>query len=208
MQFRWIVWVVALTACTVKSTGLPIGSTFNSATKPATSIVVSPTITLASVPTPAEIVVTQPALRKMKWATYVFDAGVSFQYPADGIVVSSQEDSVEFLETPYLPYNVKVNVYHRPAKDKAVTDPHSWGANEGGYKILWEKPIAIEGADGLEFIWGIPADKKIGGVLYAIYYSKQRELEVRLRTDADIVPDKSNKFGVFEYMVQSVQIAP
>jgi hypothetical protein len=114
------------------------------------------------------------------------------------------EDSVEFFVTSYLPYNVSVDVYHRPA----MTDPHSNVPNEGRYEVLWEKPISVENAEGLEYIWGIPADNQIGGILTAIYYSEQHQIQVVLRTDADAIPTESNKFGVFEYIVQSVRIAP
>ena len=153
---------------------------------------------------PTVIAVTQPALDDIKWATYVFDAGASFEYPYDWIMISSREDSVEFFATAYLPYNVKVDVYHR----QAWANPHSGVPNEGGYEVLWGKPISIENADGLEYIWGIPADNQIGGVLTAIYYSKQHQIQVVLRTDADTIPTESNKFSVFEYIVQSVRIAP
>jgi hypothetical protein len=155
-------------------------------------------------------VVTQPAVEDIEWATYVFEVGVSFEYPHDWIIMASREheESVEFFATAYLPYNVRVDVDHRPVKDKAIADPHSWVPNEGGYEVLWEKPIAIENAQGLEFIWGRPAENQIGGMLIAIYYSEQHELEARLSTDADDIPTESNRFAVFEYMVQSVQIAP
>lgn len=156
--------------------------------------------------TPTLIAVPQPALDDIKWATYVFDAGVSFEYPHDWIIMASREgeDSVEFFVTSYLPYNVSVDVYHRPA----MTDPHAGIPNEGGYEVLWEKPISIENADGLEYISGIPADQHIGGVLFAKYFSEQYKLEIILRTDADAIPTEANKFSVFEYMVQSVRIAP
>jgi hypothetical protein len=151
-------------------------------------------------------VVTQPSIEDIKWATYVFDVGVSFEYPQDWIIMASQEDedSVAFFAISYLPYNLSVDVYHRPA----MTDPHSAVPNEGGYEVLWEKPISIENAHGLEYIWGIPADNHIGGVLIAKYHSEQYELEIILRTDADAIPTESNKFSVFEYIVQSVRIAP
>jgi len=156
--------------------------------------------------TPTVIAITQPALHDIKWATYVFDAGVSFEYPHEWIIMASREDedSVEFFATAYLPYNVSVDIYQRQAWD----NPHSGVPNEGGYEVLWEKPISIENADGLEYIWGIPANNQIGGVLTAIYYSKQHQIQVVLRTDADAVPTESNQFSVFEYMVQSVRIAP
>ena len=119
------------------------------------------------------------------------------------------QGSVEFLVISYLPFNnVRVTVEHRPLEDKEITNPHTWAPNEGSYEVLWEKPITVENAQGLEFIWGIPAENQIGGSLIAIYYSEQHELEVRLSTDADDIPTESNRFAVFEHMVQSVQIAP
>ena len=120
---------------------------------------------------------------------------------------SSSEDSVEFFG---FDYNVRVDVYDRPIKDKALADPHTWVPNEGRYEIRWEKPISIENANGLEFIWGIPnatQTSQVGGLLIAIYYSEQHALEVRLQTDADTIPTGSNRFSIFEHMVQSVRIA-
>jgi len=207
-QFHWIVLIVVLTACSAESTDLPTKPTFNDATEPEISTVVSPIATVAPIPTPTDIVVVQPTLEEIKWATYIFGVGVSFEYPEDWIVRYSQEDSVEFLGFPHLPYNVRVDVYHRPIKDKAIADPHTWVPNEGRYEVLWERPISIENADGLEFIWGIPAENQIGGFLIAIYYSELHELEVRLSTDAASIPTESDKFDVFEYMVESVRIAP
>lgn len=89
-----------------------------------------------------------------------------------------------------------------------MTDPHSWGPNEGGYEVLWEKPISIQDADGLEFIYGIPSDNPVSGWLTAIYYSEKHGLEVRLDSFADTIPTESNKYNIFEHMVKSVRIAP
>jgi len=60
----------------------------------------------------------------------------------------------------------------------------------------------------LEFIWGTPADDQLSAMLIAIYYSEQHELEVRLSTNSERTPSESDSFNVFEYMVQSVRIAP
>ena len=208
----WPLLVITLAACSVRSESAPMtlfpNSPTSSAIVPNPTQATMPTSSMTPTSPPSVIVVTQPVLEDINWATYVFDAGVSFEYPADCIIVSSQEDSVEFFGLPYLPYNVRVNVYARSVEDKAITDPHSWVPNEGNYEVLWEKPIAIENATGLEFIWGVPADHQIGGVLTAIYYSEQHELDVRLATDADSIPTDSDKYDVFEYMVQSVRIAP
>jgi len=173
---------------------------------PSQSKTTTPSFSMTLTLTSTVIVITQPALDNIKWATYVFDAGVSFEYPHDWIIMASREDegSVEFFATAYLPYNVSVDIYQRQAWD----NPHSGVPNEGGYEVLWQKPISIENADGLEYIWGIPANNQIGGVLTAIYYSKQYQIQVVLRTDADAVPTASNQFSVFEHMVQSVRIAP
>jgi len=210
-KFSWlVVAVVILTACNTISADAPATSLPNTPTKPvispSQSNTTTPSFSMTPTLTPTVIAITQPALDDIKWATYVFDAGVSFEYPHEWIIMASREDedSVEFFATAYLPYNVSVDIYQRQAWD----NPHSGVPNEGGYEVLWEKPISIENADGLEYIWGIPANNQIGGVLTAIYYSKQHQIQVVLRTDADAVPTESNQFSVFEYMVQSVRIAP
>lgn len=205
-QLSWLGLVVVLAACDAKSTSVPIPTHPSTPTRLTISAskTITPTVKLTPTSTPNVSVVTQPVLADIEWAIYMFDAGVSFEYPHDWIIMASQEDSVEFLGFPYLPYNVRVNIYHR----EAMTDPHSAVPNEGRYEVLWEKPISIENADGLEFIWGIPAGNQIGGILNAIYYSEQHQIQVVLSTDADIIPTESNKFSVFEYMVQSVRICP
>ena len=163
---------------------------------------------LVDVPTTSENpVATQPALEDIKWATFAFDAGVSFEHPSTWTMISSQDDSVEFSGFASFPY-LRVEVYHRPIEEKTIGDPHSWQPNEGGYEILWEKSISIENAEGLEFIWGTPADNQLGATLNAMYYSEQHELEVRLSTNTDSTSTQSDAFKLFERIVQSVRITP
>jgi len=201
MQFYWIVLVAILTACTTQPGDLAITPSVRVTTEPTTSIdsgILSP---------PATMSVPQPAFEDIKWTTFTFDAGVSFAYPSTWTIISSQGDSVEFSGFSSIPY-LRVEANHLPIEEKAIGDPHSWQPNEGGYEILWEKPISIENAKGLEFIWGTPADDQLSAMLIAIYYSEQHELEVRLSTNSERTPSESDSFNVFEYMVQSVRIAP
>jgi len=149
------------------------------------------------------ILVTQPDIENIKWATYRFDIGVTFEYPSEWTILSKDIDSVRFSGYEN---NMRVAVYDRLVEDRAVANPHTWGPNEGGYEVLWEKPISIENADGLEFIWGRPSDNEVAGYLKAIYYSEQYELDVRLSTDSDNITIDSDTFSVFEYMVQSVRM--
>lgn len=96
-----------------------------------------------------------------------------------------------------------------------------WKRNEGEYEVRWEKPISIDGAEGLEFVWGAVRDNRwdTAPSLNAIYYSEQHELDIRLSTYfnlgymeisqapgfADII---SSKFSIFEHMVHSVHLVP
>lgn len=161
----------------------------------------SPTLT----PTPTAI--KPPALEDIKWSTYEFPIGVSFEYPTDWLMVHNQEYFVEFT-FPYFPWNVSAYIFERPMKDKALADPHTWNSNEGVYELLWERPISIENADGLEFIYGTPSDNQVSGLLIANYYSEKHALEVRFFSVADMIPTESDKFAIFEHMIQSVRIAP
>ncbi|MEJ5309155.1 MAG: hypothetical protein WHX52_05250 [Anaerolineae bacterium] len=112
-----------------------------------------------------------------------------------------------------------MEVYNRPRKERAITDPHSWEGNEGGYKVHWEKKISIESAEGLEFVWGAVLDNQwdTAPSLEAVYYSEQYELDIRLSTAFDIpylelmqssdpAGAISARFGIFEHMVQSIRI--
>ena len=208
-QLHWFVWIVALAACSAKPMGAPDTPLPNPPTKYATSpslartIVPIPSLTPTSVPTVT--LVTQPAFENIKWAKYRLDFGITFEYPAEWITVIEITDWVKFsgYEGP-----VRVEVYTRPVEDRAVANPHSWGTNEGGYEVLWEKPISVENAEGLEFVWGQPSDNQVVGYLYAILYSERYELDVRLVMEAATVPTNTDQFRVFEHMVQSVRFAP
>jgi hypothetical protein len=74
--------------------------------------------------------------------------------------------------------------------------------------LLWERPISVENADGYEVIYGAPSDHQVNGLLIANYYSEKHALEVRFFTFADMLPTESDRFAIFEHMIQSVQIAP
>ena len=98
-------------------------------------------------------------------------------------------------------------IFDRPLKDRALADPHNWNTN-GGWGLLWERPISIENAEGHEVIYGTPHDNQVSGLLIANYYSEKPALEVRFFSHADMIPTESDKFAIFEHMIQSVKIAP
>ena len=201
--------IVFLSACIAKPASAPNNATPNPLTVSVTSAnltqLVLPTASPIPTSTPTSTLVAQPAFENIKWATYGFDVGVTFEYPSDWITDSNDTDRV--LLSGY-ESQVRVEVYNRPLEDRAVADPHSWGPNEAGYKILWEKPISIENAAGLEFIWGRRRDDGSTRYLSAIFYSAQYELDVRLKMEIDTLPPPVDKFRVFEHMVQSVRIGP
>jgi hypothetical protein len=209
-QLHWLLFIIA-TACTAKSTASPTAPILSTPTLLVMPPTLTATVTETPVPTltPTGIVITPPAFEEIKWAPYEFQVGASFEYPSDWFInsITRQEDFVEFV-FPYSPYNLSARVFDLPVNDKAMTDPHSWGANEGGYELLWEKPISIQDASGLEFIWGVPSDNPVGGWLTAIYYSEKHGLMLRLDTFAHAIPTESNNYNIFEHIVQSVHIGP
>ena len=158
-------------------------------------------------------------VESIDWVTYVFTAGVSVEYPSGWAIVPSVYDFVDFRPPTGGNYSVRLEVYDRPLQNRATADPHSWEGNEGGYEVHWEKPISIQNADGLEFIWGVIRDNQWEGLpfLMAVYYSEQYELDVRLTTAFDsqsaemaqtlgLTDTISTNFGIFDHMVQSVHI--
>jgi hypothetical protein len=160
------------------------------------------------------------------WSTYVFTEGVSVEYPTGWVVTPYTTLSlVDFSSTAEkydpLMFTVRVEVYVRPMANRQITDPHTWEDNEGGYKVHWEKPISIEGAEGLEFVWGVFKRRQWSTPpsLQAVYYSDLYELDVRLQTFfdrenlevatmMDLPEGVAARVTVFEHMVQSVRFNP
>jgi hypothetical protein len=207
-QFPWV-FLLVLTACSTQSARLPIAPSLSTPT----IRVLSPSATAFATPTPSPklpltpTAIKPPALEDIKWSTYESSAGVSFEYPTDWLlIVHNPEYFVEFT-FPYFPWNVSFYIFDRPLKDKSFTDPHNWNPNDGK-EVLWERPISIENANGLEFIYGTPSDNQVSGLLIANYYSEKHALEVRFFSFADMIPTESDKFAIFEHVIQSVQIAP
>ena len=157
------------------------------------------------------------------WSTYVFPEGVSVEYPTGWIVTPYTTLSlVDFSSTAEkydpLMFTVRVEVYLRAMADREITDPHTWEDNEGGYKVHWEKPISIEGAEGLQFVWGVIQHGQwwTPPSLQAVYYSELYELDIRLTTFfdrenivvatmVDLPESIAARVSVFESMVQSVR---
>jgi len=207
-QLPWI-FLLVLTACSTQSARLPTVPPLSTPT----ILVLSPSATAFATPIPSPILtptptaIKPPALEDIKWSTYEFPVGVSFEYPSDWFMVHNQEYFVEFT-FPYFPWSVSTYIFDRPLKDKAIADPHTWNSNEGVYELLWERPISIENADGFEVIYGTPSDNQVSGLLIANYYSEKHALEVRFYGHADMIPTGSDKYDIFEHIIQSVQIAP
>ena len=155
----------------------------------------------------------------IEWTTYVFMGGVSIEHPSDWTVDLYNENCVYFRPPSGDEHSIRLEVYDRPLEYRAIADPHSWEGNEGGYEVHWEKPISIEDAEGLEFVWGAILDNQWDTVpsLQAIYYSERHEMDIRLSTVFDVpyleltqwsspADAISARFGIFEHMVRSVRI--
>jgi len=207
-RFLWT-FLLVLTACNIQSAPLPIIPPPSTPTISVLSPSATEFATAIPKPTlpPTLTAIKPPALEDINWLTYESSTGVSFEYPTDWLlIVHNQEYFVEF-SFPYFPWNVSVYVFYRPLKDKSLADPHNWNPNDGK-EVLWERPISIKNADGLEFIYGTPSDNEVSGFLIANYYSEKHALEVRFFSFADMIPTESDKFAIFEHIIQSVQIAP
>jgi len=190
---------------------------------PVTTQSSQPLPTLTPVPTATPI--PQPPVAT-DWLTYTHAGGVSVQYPANwqanpnpGYNYVDFGIGVDLKSAPN--YWVRLDIYHRPAKDRAITNPYTWQPRDGNDEVHWAKPISIDAATGLEFVWGDYYDHRwdIRPTLNAIYYSETYELDIRLSTFFDdrsielietigFTETISSRFGVFEHMVQSVKINP
>jgi hypothetical protein len=219
---HWLIGliVIFLVACRAEQAL----TTIPTSTVPVETSTERPVMLLTSTPvhTPQATITALPTAAT-KWSTYVFTEGVSVEYPAGWIVTPYTTLSlVDFSSTAekYDPmmFTVRVELYLRPMADHEITDPHSWENNEGGYKVHWEKPISIESAEGLEFMWGVIQQGQwwTPPSLNAVYYSKLYELDVRLKTSfdrenielitmADLPESMAARVTVFEHMVQSVR---
>ncbi len=153
----------------------------------------------------------------------MYTSGVSIDYPTGWMVKDLKDVFVAFLPAPgdkaFPGFGVTLEVYHRPVQYSAITNPHTWEGNEGGYLVHWQKSIAIKDAQGLEFIWGALRDQGWDSPveLYAIYYSAQHELDVRVATGIDsyslelaqtrgLTDTITSRFAYFDHMMQSVRI--
>lgn len=160
-----------------------------------------------------------------EWATYTFsfrDVEVSIQYPADWQVnPSKNSDQITIqiffgLDAAFgisRNYGYLLHIYKRPIADRHITDPHTWEPNEGGYKVLWEKPVKVDDLTGGEFVRGTDLLGSLDGILY----SEEYELDIRLSGELDHIDEKEvieigydniiqEKFYVFEYMLQSIRV--
>jgi hypothetical protein len=232
--------MVTLAACRTKPAMLPDATTIPQTENPTSASLSTPASTAKPVPTntisapptlttvPTTIPTTIPPFPITRdWLTYVHPNGVSIQYPKNWQIEPNPKyyyvdfrlaDSEEIILSNY---RIRLEVFARSPKDKESTNPYNWQPNEGGYEVHWAKPISIDSASGLEFVWGSIRqydhtwDSK--PYLYAIYYSEQYELAISLWTifdseSLDLVATNgftntiSSRFNVFEYMAQSIQI--
>jgi hypothetical protein len=187
---------------------------------------VTPTTTPSHTNTPEPTVTLTPTFFPLfpvvkEWSTYTVpfgDVGVSIQYPADWQVnpinnfdqISFHLDAAREISRNY---GYQLYIYKRLIADRHFTDPHTWEPNEGGYKVLWEKPIKVDGLTGVEFVWG----PDILGSLEGILYSQEYELDIRLSGSLDHIAEKDvieigydniiqEHFHIFEYMLQSIRV--
>ena len=222
---RWLIVLVgiSLVACRAEQAL----TTIPTSTVPVEASTESPLILPSSTPvrTPQATVTALPKT-VTSWSTYVFTEGVSVEYPTGWIVTPDKTLSLVDFSSRAEKYDplmvtVRVEVYLRPVADRETTDPHTWEDNEGGYKVHWEKPISIEGAEGLEFVWGVIQHGQwwTPPSLQAVYYSELYELDVRLKTSfdreyielatmVDLPKSIAARVTVFEQMVQSVRFNP
>ena len=224
--------MVLLTTCTKRNieTNSPIATVFKSPIPRADPTAsVSPVLMQTPFPpptsTPAPISTPLPQVPiATDWLTYTHKSGVSIQYPANWQVSADPTyNIVEFgiqLDEAFIPsYRVVLDVYDRPRPDRAIANPYAWRPNEGGYKVHWAKPISIEAASGLEFVWGLYDDHRWDArpELYAIYYSEKYELDLRLCASIDdgsiglietngFTATIPSRFAVFEHMMNSMKI--
>lgn len=219
---KWLIVlvVISLAACRAEQ---ELTRTIPRLTVPAETSTERPVILPSSTPfnTPPATVTVLPAT-VASWSTYVFAEGISVEYPTGWIVIPAAFSDVDFSSTaekydPLL-FTVRVEVSLRPIADGEITDPHSWEDNEGGYKVHWEKPISVEGAEGLEFVWGVIQHGEwwTRPSLQAVYSSELYDLDVRLTTYfarenielakmVDLPESIATRVTVFEHMVQSVR---
>jgi hypothetical protein len=134
----------------------------------------SSTPTLHPTPTP------RPTIYVMPGDTYTNGMGVSIELPNGGNIKILSEDDQLFLAA--LPYAM-IETYRKPAAE--FIDPHSWSPNEGGYEMIWERAIEVNGMQGFEFVWGPPGDPMISYEIYVILYSPANSLEIRVLTGFD-----------------------
>ena len=224
--------MVLLATCTIRKieTDSPSATVFKSPIP-----LVDPTAFVSPVPTqtPLPLPTSTPAPTSTplpqvpiatEWLTYTHESGVSIQYPANWQVNTDPSyGTVVFgirLDEAFIPsYRVVLDVYDRSHKARAIANPYTWQPNEGGYEVHWAKPISIEAASGLEFVWGPYYDHRWDArpELFAIYYSEKYELDVRLSTPIDdgsiglierngFTDTIPSRFVVFEHMMKSVKI--
>lgn len=235
-NYYCIIFALILAAC-----GAP-----SAATRMANSIPVSPTpseehpsgqaippnsATPSLVPTPLPSVdssVSDAQASSIGWLTYTSSDGVTVQYPTEWVVEEFDNRSIAFISPTIDEHldnheqRVMLNIYPRPPADRAIADPHTWPPNEGGYKIQWEQPLAVEYANGLLFV-NAPDSSFTGDErapsLSAIYYSEPHELDVRLETSLNqeaVAAVKEEWFDaafaqhhpIFLHMVESVRFPP
>ena len=177
-----------------------------------------PPVHPGATPTPAYPLVTA-------WQVHHSSDGIDIEYPADWQVeVNEAHKKTCFSLSPNDPampnFRICLEVYDRPLSDRRIADPFSWPPNDAGFVVGWSQPIAIEAAEGVEFLWGDHDDlaRFVPASLPAIYYSETFELDVRLMTDVD--PESRSlfmtggyegiaaRFAVFEHMAQSIRIRP
>lgn len=211
---------IKATETLVRTISIPTPFTTTPTATATSTLFPSPTQTNTNTPIPILPVVTE-------WLTYTYPittAVLTIQYPSNwqvhpnyesDIVSFTLDNAIDNSNKHYLlPYYVvALEVYQRPSKYISVTNPHTWEPNEGGYTVIWERPIQIQKGklSGIEFMWGTGSPESLN----AIIYDPQAELDIRLRTffnsegieyiNAEGYEAVLDRYWVFEYMLHSIQ---
>jgi hypothetical protein len=152
-----------------------------------------PTSAPSSTPALPPIRTPRPTIYVKPDVSYTNSMGVSITLPDGGnIEILSENDQLIIAAIP--PY-ARFETYRRLAAE--FIDPHTWSPNEGGYEMIWERAIEVNGMSGFQFVWGPPRDPMISYEVYVILYNPENSLEIRVLTGFD--KDLKDELGTPEF---------
>jgi hypothetical protein len=189
----------------------------------------------SSVVTPVTTPLTVTSGTTSTWSTFTYSLSylsgvsptISVQFPTGWNVKVVNEDhtllTTVFEQPPEIAQtkpasNVKFSITKIPRQDRSLFNPVISLEGQPGVGIPWYKNIAVANAEGT---MSVVADlnNEDTGFLAAAYYSEPYELGIRFDTSMDSESFRMGKtagftdtitqrFQVFEYMVNSLQILP